>query len=65
MEVDLIFKIAGIGIITAVLHSILKEFGKQELAQLTTLVGVAMCLLMVIGILSDLFESVRTVFQLR
>lgn len=65
MEVDLIFKIAGIGIITAVLHSILKEFGKQELAQLTTLAGVAVCLLMVIGILSDLFDAVRTVFQLR
>ncbi|MGI6554038.1 MAG: stage III sporulation protein AC [Bacillota bacterium] len=64
MEVDIIFKIAGIGIITAVLHSILKEFGKQELAQLTTLAGVAVCLLMVIGILQDLFAIVRTVFQL-
>lgn len=61
----MVFKIAGIGIITAVLHSILKEFGKQELAQLTTLAGVAVCLLMVISILADLFESVRTVFQLR
>ena len=65
MEVDLIFKIAGIGIITAVLHSVLKEFGKQELAQLTTLAGVAVSLLMVIGILSDVFEAVKTVFLLR
>ncbi len=64
MEVDLIFKIAGIGIITAVLHSVLKEFGKQELAQLTTLTGVAVCLLMVIGILADLFDVVRSVFRL-
>ena len=65
MGVDLVFKIAGIGIITAVLHSILKEFGKQELAHLTTLAGVAVCLLMVIGLLADLFDSVRNVFQLQ
>jgi len=65
MGVDLVFKIAGIGIITAVLHSILKQFGKEELAHLTTLAGVAVCLLMVIGLLADLFERVRAVFQLQ
>ncbi|NLO89641.1 MAG: stage III sporulation protein AC [Clostridia bacterium] len=64
MGVDLVFKIAGIGIITAVLHSILKQFGKEELAHLTTLAGVAVCLLMVIQLLADLFEMVRTVFHL-
>ncbi|NLK00444.1 MAG: stage III sporulation protein AC [Clostridia bacterium] len=64
MGVDLIFKIAGIGIITAVLHSILKEFGKEEMAHLITLAGVAVCLLMVIGLLADLFERIRVIFQL-
>jgi len=64
MGVELVFKIAGIGIITAVLHSILKQFGKEELAHLTTLAGVAVCLLMVIQLLANLFEMVRTVFQL-
>ncbi|HBT20430.1 MAG TPA: stage III sporulation protein AC [Peptococcaceae bacterium] len=64
MGVELVFKIAGIGIITAVLHSILKQFGKEELAHLTTLAGVAVCLLMVIQLLANLFEMVRTIFQL-
>ena len=64
MGVDLVFKIAGIGIITAVLHSTLKQFGKEELAHLTTLAGVIVCMLIVVGVLADLFERVRTVFQL-
>jgi stage III sporulation protein AC len=64
MELDIIFKIAGIGILTAVLHSVLKSVGKEELAGLATLAGLAVVLYMVIDLLSELFVHVRTVFML-
>ena len=64
MELDIIFKIAGIGILTAVLHSVLKSMGKEDLANLATLAGLAVVLFMVIDLLSELFLHVRTVFML-
>ena len=64
MELDIIFKIAGIGILTAVLHSVLKSVGKEELAGLATLSGLAVVLYMVIDLLSELFIHVRAVFML-
>ena len=64
MELDIIFKIAGIGILTAVLHSVLKSVGKEELAGLATLSGLAVVLYMVIDLLSDLCVHVRAVFML-
>ena len=64
MELDIIFKIAGIGILTAVLHSVLKSVGKEELAGLATLSGRAVVLYMVIDLLSELFIHVRAVFML-
>ena len=64
MEIDIIFKIAGIGILTAVLHSVLKSVGKEDLAGLATLAGLAVVLYMVIDLLSELFIHVRTVFML-
>ena len=64
MELDIIFKIAGIGILTAVLQSVLKSVGKEELAGLATLSGLAVVLYMVIDLLSELFVHVRAVFML-
>ena len=64
MDLDIIFKIAGIGILTAVLHSVLKSVGKEELAGLATLAGLAVVLYMVIDVLSELFLHVRTVSML-
>lgn len=64
MELDIIFKIAGIGILTAVLHSVLKSVGKEDLAGLATLSGLAVVLYMVIDLLSELFVHVRAVFML-
>ena len=64
MDLDIIFKIAGIGILTAVLHSVLKSVGKEELAGLATLSGLAVVLYMVIDLLSELFVHVRAVFML-
>ena len=64
MELDIIFKIAGLGLLTAVLHSVLKSVGKEELAGLATLSGLAVVLYMVIDLLSELFVHVRAVFML-
>lgn len=45
MQIDIIFKIAGIGILTAVLHSVLKSMGKEDQANLAALAGLAIVLL--------------------
>ena len=64
MQIDIIFRIAGIGILTAVLHSVLKSMGKEDLANLAALAGLAIVLFMVIDLLAELFIYVKTVFLL-
>lgn len=64
MDVNLIFKIAAVGIVVAVLNRVLNQSGREEMAMMTTLAGVVIVLMMVIGLISKLFESVRTMFQL-
>ncbi len=64
MDIDLIFKIAAIGIIVAVLNQVLIRAGREEQAMLTTLAGLIVVLMMLIGEISTLFETVKTVFGL-
>ena len=64
MEINLLFKIAGIGIIVAVLHQILTKAGREDQAMMTTLAGVVIVLTIVIKEISTLFATVRTVFNL-
>lgn len=64
MNVDLIFKIAAIGILVSVLNQVLKHAGREEQAMMTTLVGVVVVLMIVIGLISNLFDTVKTMFQL-
>lgn len=64
MDVDIIFKIAGIGILVAVLHMVLEKSGKEEYAFLTTLVGVVIVLGVVINLISKLFNNVKVLFKL-
>lgn len=64
MNVDLIFKIAGIGIVVAVLHTVLAKAGKEEYGHIATLAGVAIVFLVVVGLLSRLFDTVKTLFNL-
>lgn len=64
MSVDLIFKIAGIGIIVSIMHIVLKQANKEDLAQVVTLTAVVVVLAVVAKLVSDLFGSVRTMFQL-
>ena len=64
MEVDLIFKIAAIGIIVAVLNQVLIRSGREEQAMMTTLAGLIVVLMIIIYEISNLFETVKSVFGL-
>ena len=64
MDVDLIFKIAAIGIIVAVLNQLLIRSGREEQAMLTTLAGLIVVLSMLVTEISELFNTVKSVFGL-
>lgn len=64
MDVDFIFKVAGIGIIVAVLNQLLVRSGREEQAMLTTLAGLIVVLIMVVTEIGSLFETVKSVFGL-
>jgi stage III sporulation protein AC len=64
MDVNLIFQIAGLGILISVLNIILKQADKEEQAQMLTLAGVVVVLIMVVRLINDLFNMVRSVFHL-
>jgi len=64
MEVEIIFKIAAIGILTAIISQILKQTGKEEIGTLATLAGIIIVLVMVISLIGDLFTTVKSLFNL-
>jgi len=64
MGVDIIFKIAAIGILTAIVSQILKQTGKEDIGILATLAGIVIVLVMVISLIGDLFTTVKTIFNL-
>ena len=64
MDVDLIFKIAAIGIIVSVLNQVLIRSGREEQAMMTTLAGLIVVLMMIINEINTLFETVKTIFGL-
>ncbi len=64
MDVDLIFRVAAIGIIVAVLNQVLVRSGREDQAMLMTLTGLVVVLLMVVGVIADLFSTVKAVFGL-
>ena len=64
MDVDLIFKIAAIGIIVSVLNQVLIRSGREEQAMMITLAGLIVVLMMMIEQISTLFDTVKTVFGL-
>ncbi len=63
MELDLIFKIAAIGIIIAILNQLLVKSDKGEYATLTTIAGIIIVLLMIIPHIEDLFTSIRKIID--
>ncbi len=64
MGIEIIFKIAGIGILTAVVNQVLKYAGKEEVATFTTLAGLIIVLLMVVNLINELFSTVKDLFSI-
>lgn len=63
MEIDLIFKIAAIGIIVSILNQVLSRSGREEQATMTTLAGLIVVLMMLAQKIADLFDLVKTLFE--
>lgn len=61
-DVNAIFQIAGIGIVVAMIHTVLKQMGKEDYAHWVTLIGFLVVLYMVASIVEDLFTKIRSVF---
>ena len=59
---EIIFKLAGIGLITSIVNQILKSCGKEEIASITTLAGLIISLLVVVDLVQQLFATVKTLF---
>ena len=64
MEIDLIFKIAAIGIVVSILNQVLSRSGREEQATMTTLTGLVVVLMLVAQKISELFELVKSLFDL-
>lgn len=63
MEIDLIFKIAAVGIIVSILNQVLSRSGRDEQATMTTLAGLVVVLMIVAQKIADLFDLVKTLFH--
>ncbi len=63
MEIDLIFKIAAVGIIVSILNQVLSRTGRDEMATLTTLTGLVVVLMIVVQRISELFQLVKDLFE--
>ena len=64
MDIEIIFKIAGIGILTSVINQILKLSGKDEIATFVTLAGIIVVLFSITDMISELFNTVKTLFSI-
>ncbi len=64
MEVNLIFQIAGIGVIVAVMNQLLTRSGREEQALMTTIAGLVIVLIIIVDKIGELFTTVKTVFGL-
>lgn len=63
MDIDLVFRIAAVGIIVSVLNQVLARSGREELATMTTLAALVVVLLVVSQKVAELFETVKTLFH--
>ncbi len=64
MGIEIVFKIAGIGIVVAIIAQVLKQAGKDEIATLTTLAGLMVVLFMIVDMVGELFSTVQNIFNL-
>ena len=63
MNVDFIFKIAAIGIVVAVLNQLLQRSGREEQAMMTTIAGLIVVLMMIVTEISNLFDTIKSIFH--
>jgi len=64
LEVDLIFKIAAIGIVVAVIHRLLVQSGRDEQALMVTIAGLVVVMVIIVNQISELFDTVKSLFEL-
>lgn len=64
LDVGLLFKLGGIGILMVILDKVLKSSGKDDIAVITNMAGIVIILIMVVSMIGDLFQTVRTMFML-
>ena len=64
MGIDIIFKLAGIGLVTMLVNMVLSKSGKDEIAQIITIVSVVLCILLVVDMIAGVFDSIRSAFRL-
>ncbi len=64
MEIGVLLKIAGIGLLTAVISQVLSRAGREEVATLTTVAGIVIVLIMLVSLLGELVDQVKAVFSL-
>ena len=63
MDIDLVFKIAAVGIIVSILNQVLVRSGREEQATMTTLAGLVVVLMIIVQRIADLFQLVKTLFN--
>jgi len=64
LDISFIYKIAAIGLITAVINQILKLAGKEEITTFVTLAGIIIVLFSIVDMINDLFQTVKTLFSI-
>ena len=64
VQMDLLFKLAGLGVVVAVLCQVLTRAGREELSTLVTVVGLVITLFLVVDLVADLFSSLQSIFAL-
>lgn len=64
VQIDLLFKLAGLGVVVAVISQVLNRAGREELGTLVTVVGLVIALFLVVNLISELFTSLKSIFAL-
>ncbi len=64
MSIDIIFKIAAIGILVTLISQLLTRWGREDIAMITTIAGLIIVLLMALDMVADFFQTIKNVFQL-
>ena len=64
VQIDLLFKLAGLGVVVAVISQILNRAGREELGTLVTVVGLVIAMFLVVNLISELFTSLKSIFAL-